>query len=853
MKLRDLLILIALLFLLSTLIGLGVLLYFYVWGPPAALQDPLAALQTATHTPQHTATQTAPPQPVLSTATGTLTPEFTATPTATPTLTATATETPTLTPTPDQTLAPAARLAAAHRAKQNGDYQQARIGFRAVLEAPAAEWEAVEALYELGLCAYMDGEYDAARDLLQQFIAGHPQDHRLPQAHFYLAQTLDELNLYAEAVTHYQAYLDRQDVLADRVHTRIGDSWMALLDYEAAAEAYQRALETAPDLGQQYDLREQIGVAYSSAGQYDKAIEWLHPITQESQNVHRLARLWYLIGQVHRMAGRDQEAIDAFSHAVYGDPQPGYAYAALIVLVESFVEVDDYQRGLIDYYAASYPAAVTAFYSYMENNPDYNSDAHYYVALSYLSAGSLDLAIQETERALERYPNTIPHWGDLWLVRGRALAQAGRLDEAVAIYLQFADENIAHPLAPQARWEAAQLLEKESRFVDAAAIYVTLADRHVNAETAPAARFRAGICRYQAGDSDAALGAWRDLVNGYPAREEALAGRYWLGKVLWAQGQADEARTTLQTLAESSPRSYYGLRARHMLDHDGRSINWSSTPLSIHLTSDEEAEKQEAEAWLRNWAGATGEDLSAVPEEMASSIPLRRGMELLALGERSAAQDEFDLLRKEIGADPVGLYRVAMLTRDLGLYAASMRAAIDLIAVAPGPVIEMPRLIQRLAYPTYFDDLVLVESQAYNIDPLLTFALIRQESLFDDQVASWAGAVGLAQIMPETGEWIAQMMPWPEYREADLKRAYLNVHFGLWFMSRILDMTQGHIPAALAGYNGGPGNGVRWQESSGGDPDLFVEVIDRDEPRRYVREIYRHYDMYVRLYGGEPF
>jgi soluble lytic murein transglycosylase len=162
----------------------------------------------------------------------------------------------------------------------------------------------------------------------------------------------------------------------------------------------------------------------------------------------------------------------------------------------------------------------------------------------------------------------------------------------------------------------------------------------------------------------------------------------------------------------------------------------------------------------------------------------------------------------------------------------------------------MPILIQRLAFPTYFADLVLKECAEYDLDPLLMFALLRQESVFDDQVISWAGAVGLAQVMPSTGEWIAEMMPWPEFTEEQLTRGYLNVKFGAWFLARILDSTEGSVIAALAGYNGGPANSSRWMEQAMGDPDLFVEIITRDEPQRYVREIYRHYDVYARLYAG---
>ena len=117
--------------------------------------------------------------------------------------------------------------------------------------------------------------------------------------------------------------------------------------------------------------------------------------------------------------------------------------------------------------------------------------------------------------------------------------------------------------------------------------------------------------------------------------------------------------------------------------------------------------------------------------------------------------------------------------------------------------------------------------------------------------------MGLTQIMPETGTWIAEMIRWSEYPDTEhsietlLQRAYLNVKFGTWFMNRILEETEGDVIAALAGYNGGPGNGVYWLKQSGGDPDLLIEIINYDEPQRYVREIYRHYAMYVRLYGEQ--
>ncbi len=850
MKLRHLLFLVMALLLVSTLVGLAVLRYAKQWRPSSVaetIHTPEPAAQSGGMGAMEAQIPTALPHLVTATVTRTPSPTWTPSPTLSPTPTATRTLTPSPTPKP------AVRLANAYLAKRNGDYREARSQFSAVVQASGKGGEAAEALYEAGVCAYLDGNYQTAQSVLAQFVTDYPVDHRVPAAHFYLAEAYSSTGDYASAVEHYRAYLAQQDTLADLVYTRIGNSLTSLADYEDAVGAYQSALEKAPDLGQQYDLREKIALTYSAWGHYQDAIGWLQGVADRSENTYRLARIWYLQGQVYRLAGQEQQALTAFAQAVNGDPQPGYAHAALVALVDAGVQVNEYQRGLVNYYAGSYDAAVAALYRYMAATPGYNSDAHYYVALSYLNSGSFDQAVRECERALSAFPNTISHWGDLWLTKARALSQLGRTDDAVRAFAEFASAQPEHPQAPQAQWEAGQLLEQADRFAQAADIYTALADEHANADLAPTARFRAGICRYRDGDLSGAKEAWRVLIASYPNSSESDQARYWLGKVLWSQGQVAEARDLLQLLAAGHPRDYYGLRATHMVASNGKTLLWPRAPAQLEMASDDLAEEKQAEAWLRSWAAAAqGVALGEIPAESAGNAQFRRAVELLTLGLRNQAQDELDSLRKAASQDPVQLYRLAILGRNLGLYALSIRAASDLVYLAPEPsVLDMPRLIQRLAFPVYFDDLVTTEAIAYKLDPLLMFALIRQESVFDDQVSSWAGAVGLTQIMPSTGDWIASMMPYPEFRQDLLKRAYVNVKFGAWFLDRILQQTNGDVMTALAGYNGGPANGSKWMNAAKGDPDLFVEVITREEPQRYVREIYRQYDIYARLYAHQ--
>jgi soluble lytic murein transglycosylase len=163
-----------------------------------------------------------------------------------------------------------------------------------------------------------------------------------------------------------------------------------------------------------------------------------------------------------------------------------------------------------------------------------------------------------------------------------------------------------------------------------------------------------------------------------------------------------------------------------------------------------------------------------------------------------------------------------------------------------------PRFLQRLVYPIYFDDLVLAEAAANDLDPLLLFALIRQESLFEPGARSYAQAIGLMQIIPSTGEWIALRLAWEDFAPRYLVRPYLNVRFGTWFLAQGLNTFEGDVFAALAAYNSGVATPSRWLKGAGGDPDLFVEAIDYSETARYVRLIYQQHALYRQIYQSGP-
>ena len=119
------------------------------------------------------------------------------------------------------------------------------------------------------------------------------------------------------------------------------------------------------------------------------------------------------------------------------------------------------------------------------------------------------------------------------------------------------------------------------------------------------------------------------------------------------------------------------------------------------------------------------------------------------------------------------------------MYGLAARGASRLAGLWPnGSIRTAPPAVQRLSYPLAYADLLSVEAGARSLDPLLLAALIRQESLFEPAAESYAGARGLGQVMPATGEGIARSLNMADFVLDDLYRPWVSVRFGAYYLSR---------------------------------------------------------------------
>jgi soluble lytic murein transglycosylase len=168
---------------------------------------------------------------------------------------------------------------------------------------------------------------------------------------------------------------------------------------------------------------------------------------------------------------------------------------------------------------------------------------------------------------------------------------------------------------------------------------------------------------------------------------------------------------------------------------------------------------------------------------------------------------------------------------------------------------EMETADLELYYPKPFTQLIEKYALANGLHPQVFFGLIRTESAFIPDIASHAGAVGLAQLMPATAREVAAVIKkrgGPDYTggEIDLTNPEINVQMGAVYLKDLTD-SLGSSMLALLAYNGGPGRISRLRRAAPSMPeDLFIETITIAETRNYGKRVMAAAAAYGYLYYG---
>ena len=321
----------------------------------------------------------------------------------------------------------------------------------------------------------------------------------------------------------------------------------------------------------------------------------------------------------------------------------------------------------------------------------------------------------------------------------------------------------------------------------------------------PEARWTAGLAAWRRGDAAGAARHFSALAEREGIVTDLIAGgAFWAARAWESLGDPARAERMLRIGADY-PRSIYGLMANGLL-RKRPDFDWGPPRFGRAMT-----------------------------RFLESNPAARRAAALAEAGDDAGAEAELRRLYPKVGREAGAALLV--LAGHLDLAGLEIRLGSHLSTVDG-------RRHDRALYPLPDwrpDD-------GFVIDRALVFALVRQESMFDADAKSHAGARGLMQLMPRTASYLDKETNY-RWKADALLAPGLNLALGQAYLDHLsgLDHVSNNLVYLLAAYNAGPSRLAEWRRRlDEDDPLMFIESIPWIETRHFVRRvlanlwIYRH-------------
>lgn len=159
--------------------------------------------------------------------------------------------------------------------------------------------------------------------------------------------------------------------------------------------------------------------------------------------------------------------------------------------------------------------------------------------------------------------------------------------------------------------------------------------------------------------------------------------------------------------------------------------------------------------------------------------------------------------------------------------------------------------LHHLFYPLAYWDIVETICHKYGIDPLLILSVMREESMFNPNANSIAGAVGLMQLIPKTALWLDSNLQLGIKNTSQIFEIKNNISLGTYYLSILMKEFGSHA-YVIAAYNAGEERVRKWsQKGNYKSIDEFIEDIPYYETRNYVKKVMTSYFGYKKFLEKE--
>jgi soluble lytic murein transglycosylase-like protein/TolA-binding protein len=670
---------------------------------------------------------------------------------------------------------------------------------------------------EIGQLAFSTGRYAQALE----FLRSSKRDSGLREdlLAFQLAECHRQLGDWDEALWEFRLAVEKSFPDIDTIVRRM--SWITLKQRRCHEFddllVFAREHSLSPSTIRHLTLNR--AQCLQQDGKWAEALPLWKDLARTSSS--NLPEIRYYLGRGNERQGNAKEAARFYRLVIRNHPESSFASTAIERLKKlGHIPASDlYHVGRVRYYEGDYQRALANLNIYLEHHP-HHADApaaRLLRAQTYARLGKHRTAAREYRRHAERYGKTYEAAKALHR-SARELERAGDIERAMETYLDAHRASPGSNPSQASLYDLARLHEKQGNLDQASEEYRRLIETTHTGSYRYKAWLRMALNAYRAGD----IGKAEQILLRFPShtKEYLAASSYWRGRCLEALDHWDEALQAYHSAIAADPLGYYAWLARDRRGDKREDLSELVDTLGLHT-------------WLYHWTDIEPDP----PGEQENN-----GETVIMAG-----------LLADLRTDG-GPYELAMRIEWLKR-AAQDRKALSLAsrllsqAMESGPQRIPPELL-RLLYPSSYQLAVTDIAGELSLNPLLLMAMARQESAFDPQAVSSAGARGLMQLMPQTASQVGRSLGMSRGSRDGLNDPELNIRLGATYLRELLELFDWHVEMALAGYNAGPHRVDRWLAEgtvSNRSMELFIEDIPFVETRDYVKKVIANLRIYQLL------
>ena len=587
------------------------------------------------------------------------------------------------------------------------------------------------------------------------------------------------------------------------------------------------------------------------AGRYADAVQSLQIARKEFPVLGDYATLY--LSDAYCQIGEHGKALDAIRTLIMKNPQsPLLKKARAAEIREARENVDGNLRKLYESYTKDYPddEEMNMLYGLFLKQKGENTGAAdafkgiYLRAGAFANAAGAELNTNDIKVAdlIERASNLIKLYE--FREAEKDLRKALQMDDG-----RKKDEilrNLGNTLFRQKEYkEAAAVYDKANDLYSRSRALYRAGDRPAfdKALTSLLGKNdkRAGVLllasaddKRRAGEYSSAVQLYTDVLDKFPAEEEdALWGMGWSFYLFSEYKKASEIFSKLSAKYSDPKYLYWQARSIEALGEDPQRLYAALAGIENNFY-----------AFLSRIKNMETVLVPASYKEQAVDPAARltwmeRVEALVELGMNREAVFELACASKKIESNSGLLYIVSKFY-ELG----EVKRAVSLVTKIP-----YSEKIHRFWYPLAYWDEVSTITRKYGLDPLLALSVMREESRFDADAKSVAGARGLMQLMPQTAYRLDKSLKLGIHKDSQVSDVKNNISLGAFYLKSL--SSEFRSPAlALAAYNAGEAAVRRWeQEGKYRSIDEFIEDIPYSETKNYVKKVLTSYFQYRKSSG----